>query len=375
MIYILIAMIISGVIAYLGDALGTIVGKKRLSLFRMRPRYTALFIAISTGIMITLSTFLIAMIVSKDVRVALFSFEQLKKDIDSLQAETAALGEIKNKLEEEKSILTADVEKLKTRVKIKETERLAFSKDEPLAITVIKANLPSKEVMKSITNLIISLSEHVRRRNVVVKPEIDFFTENKEQLAMLSNHIASSTKDVVIGAIAAENIIAGEELGNVRFIVVPNDLIFHKNQQIASMKIDGSLGRAEIAKTMQNFMDEINHEVVNVGMIANPLTGSFGNMSYNSMISFYDMVNKIKELNRKIKLIAVVPEDIYAIGPLNVVFRFEETGENLYITNSNVVASETTIAPEIASFTSETLPPDFISNPNDDVASESTNTK
>ena len=192
---------------------------------------------------------------------------------------------------------------------------------------------------------------------------------------MLSNHIASSTKDVVIGAIAAENIIAGEELGNVRFIVVPNDLIFHKNQQIASMKIDGSLGRAEIAKTMQNFMDEINHEVVNVGMIANPLTGSFGNMSYNSMISFYDMVNKIKELNRKIKLIAVVPEDIYAIGPLNVVFRFEETGENLYITNSNVVASETTIAPEIASFTSETLPPDFISNPNDDVASESTNTK
>ena len=46
------------------------------------------------------------------------------------------------------------------------------------------------------------------------------------------------------------------------------------------------------------------------------------------MISFYDMVNRIRELNRKIVLIAVVPEDTYAIGPLDVSFRFEEPGEN-----------------------------------------------
>ena len=81
-------------------------------------------------------------------------------------------------------------------------------------------------------------------------------------------------------------------------------------------------------------------------------------MSYGSMLSFYDMVNKIKELNRKIILIAVVPEDIYAIGPLNVVFRFEETGENLFSTDPNAIASSTPkVNSEIASFTSETLAP------------------
>ncbi|MBP5470522.1 MAG: DUF3084 domain-containing protein, partial [Candidatus Riflebacteria bacterium] len=109
MFYIIVSMVISGVIAYLGDKLGTLVGKKRLSLFGMRPKVTALFIAISTGILITLTTFGIGMMLSEDVRLALFSIDKLKKDIDTLQAESAALGEIKTKLENEKNILSADV--------------------------------------------------------------------------------------------------------------------------------------------------------------------------------------------------------------------------------------------------------------------------
>ena len=84
MLYIIVSIVISGVIAYLGDALGTLVGKKRLSLFGMRPRFTALFVAISTGIIITLSTFGIGMMLSDDVRLALFSIEKLKKDISLL---------------------------------------------------------------------------------------------------------------------------------------------------------------------------------------------------------------------------------------------------------------------------------------------------
>mgnify|MGYP003289615166 CR=1 FL=1 len=370
MLYILVSIIISGVIAYLGDALGTVVGKKRLSLFGMRPRVTALFVAISTGIIITLSTFLIGMMLSEDVRLALFSIEKLKKDIDTLQAESSALENLKNKLEQEKTSLSEDVARLTTQVKLKETESVAFRKDEPLAVTVIKAGQEPKEVMKAITNLIITLSDHVRRRHVLVKPEIEFFTENKEQLGSMANHIASSTDDLVLGAIAAENIIAGEELGNVRFILLPNDLIFQKNQQIASMEIDGTLSRTEIAKIMQNFMDEINHEVVNVGMLANPLTGSFGNMSYGSMIAFYDMINKIKELNRKIILIAVVPEDTYAIGPLNVVFKFEETGENLFNTDPNSIKPEDKQTTDIASFSSEALVSNQDSTASDTVTKE-----
>lgn len=326
-------MLISGIIAYIGDWLGTYVGKRRLTIFGFRPRVTALIVAISTGILITVFTLGVAATLSEDVKIALFSVNSLKAEKEKLEKETGILKIEKTSLEQEKLLLAEDVQRLNTIVRIKETESVVFRKDEPLAATVITTGNQAKEVMKQLTDLIISLSDRARKRGVKVQDEINFFTENKEQLAQMANHIASSTQDLVVGAVAAENVNAGENLGNVRFIILPNDLIFKKNKEIASVEIDGSTERSNIARTLKEFMDEINLEVTRLGMIANPLTKRFGDLSSESMMSFYDMVNRIKSLNRPIILIAVVPEDTYAIGPLNVTFRFEETGENLFTTD------------------------------------------
>ena len=71
-------------------------------------------------------------------------------------------------------------------------------------------------------------------------------------------------------------------------------------------------------------MEEINHEVVRQGMVGNPLTNRFGDLSSESMLSFYDMVNQVRNFGRKLSLVAIVKEDTYAMGPLNVSFRLEE---------------------------------------------------
>ncbi|GAB4271141.1 MAG: DUF3084 domain-containing protein [Candidatus Rifleibacteriota bacterium] len=332
MSYVIILMLVSGIIAYIGDLLGTYVGKRRLTVFGLRPRVTALIVAISTGILITVFTLGVAATLSEDVKIALFSVERLKEEKNKLEKETSILKIEKNSLEEEKRILAEDVERLKTIVRIKETESVVFRKDEPLAAIVIKAGNPEKEIMKELTDLIITLSDRARKRGVKVQDEISFFTENKEQLSKMASYIASSTQDLVVAAVAAENVNAGENLGNVKFMLQPNNLIFTKNMEIASIEIDGRKDRGMIARTLKEFIDEINLEVTKRGMIANPLTKRFGDLSSDSMISFYDMVNRIKALNRPIVLIAVVPEDTYAIGPLNVNFSFEETGENIYST-------------------------------------------
>ena len=342
MIYILILVIVSGIIAYLGDVLGTYVGKRRLTVFGLRPRVTALVVAIFTGVAITMTTLTIAAFLSDNVQIALFSLDKLKKEKKILVTETNQLAKEKKLLQQEKQKLSEDVDRLQTIVRIKETESVVFRKDEPLAAKVIVGQQKQKVVMKELTDLIISLTEKARQRGVKVQDEIPFFTRNKEQLGKMATYISSSTQDLVVGAVAAENINAGEHLGNVRFMILPNNLIFRKNQEIASLEIDGKLSRGELAKTLKEFMEEINHEVVKLGMIANPLTGRFGDLSSTSLISFYDMVNRIKTLNRKIMLIAVVPKDTYAIGPLNVSFRFEETGEKLFTTDETEAASTTT---------------------------------
>ena len=53
---ILVLVITGGAIAFIGDRLGSKVGKKKLSLFGLRPRHTSIIVTIVTGILITTTT-------------------------------------------------------------------------------------------------------------------------------------------------------------------------------------------------------------------------------------------------------------------------------------------------------------------------------
>jgi hypothetical protein len=83
---ILIVMMVSGVIAYVGDRVGHQVGRKRLSLFGIRPRYTSTIVAVSTGMLIALLAMLLAVIFSQQVKTALFRMNQISLQISQLEA-------------------------------------------------------------------------------------------------------------------------------------------------------------------------------------------------------------------------------------------------------------------------------------------------
>ena len=60
---VLLLVVLAGVIAYAGDVLGTVVGKRRLSLFGWRPKRTGQVVGVAAGILImlvTLSTLAVA---------------------------------------------------------------------------------------------------------------------------------------------------------------------------------------------------------------------------------------------------------------------------------------------------------------------------
>jgi len=79
-----ILAITGGLIAYIGDKLGTKVGKKKLTIFGLRPKHTSIVVTIITGTLITVSTIGILAIVSRDVRTALFGMEALKTELTTL---------------------------------------------------------------------------------------------------------------------------------------------------------------------------------------------------------------------------------------------------------------------------------------------------
>jgi hypothetical protein len=82
--------IVAGVIAYIGDRVGHQVGRKRLTLFGLRPKYTSTIVAVATGMLIALSVTLIALVASNQVRTAFFRLGQINVRINELQAQAIA---------------------------------------------------------------------------------------------------------------------------------------------------------------------------------------------------------------------------------------------------------------------------------------------
>lgn len=99
---IVVLVLTGGVIAFIGDRLGSKVGKKKLSLFGLRPKHTSILVTIITGILITTVTFGILAIASKDVRTALFGMNKLKAELNEkqsmLEEASGALVNVKNDL-------------------------------------------------------------------------------------------------------------------------------------------------------------------------------------------------------------------------------------------------------------------------------------
>ena len=94
---VLLIMIVAGGIAYVGDRVGHQVGRRRLTLFGIRPRYTSTIVAIGTGMLIAFSVTMVALLASKEVRTAFFRLSQLSSQIVTLRSQEQALEAKVNK--------------------------------------------------------------------------------------------------------------------------------------------------------------------------------------------------------------------------------------------------------------------------------------
>jgi hypothetical protein len=88
---VLLIMVVAGGIAYVGDRVGHQVGRRRLTLFGIRPRYTSTIVAIGTGMLIAFSVTMVAILASQQVRTAFFRLGQLNTQITQLKLQQEAL--------------------------------------------------------------------------------------------------------------------------------------------------------------------------------------------------------------------------------------------------------------------------------------------
>ena len=88
---ILLILILGGILSTLGDRLGSKVGKARLSVFKLRPKSTAVLITVFTGSIISAISFAIMVAFNSQLRVGLFELEDIQAKIKEREEELKKL--------------------------------------------------------------------------------------------------------------------------------------------------------------------------------------------------------------------------------------------------------------------------------------------
>ena len=131
---VVVLLIVSGIVAYVGNYIGRFFGKRRLSIFGLRPRQTATIFTVLSGVLIALITFGSVLLISRDARTALFGLEKLRgeisqtqKDLEKKAGELEAAQKAAEKTRKEIADLLATKKVLLTEVESARSRAVIFS--------------------------------------------------------------------------------------------------------------------------------------------------------------------------------------------------------------------------------------------------------
>lgn len=100
---VLLLVVLAGVIAYAGDRLGTLVGRRRLSLFGTRPRRTGQIVGVLAGVLIMLTTLGVLALAFQNATATLLNAQSTARELVRLRSElnsvTAEIGEYQVQLQ------------------------------------------------------------------------------------------------------------------------------------------------------------------------------------------------------------------------------------------------------------------------------------
>ncbi len=100
-ILVFVILVLGGVIATVSDRLGTKVGKARLSLFKLRPRDTAVVVTVMAGSILSAITLAILFATSKPLRTGVFQIDEIQKRLNQARRELKETTQEKNRVETE----------------------------------------------------------------------------------------------------------------------------------------------------------------------------------------------------------------------------------------------------------------------------------
>ena len=378
---ILVLAVVGGVIAFIGDRLGTRIGKKKLTIFGLRPRHTAVVVTIFTGICITTVTFGIMAAVSENVRTALFGMDRLNAliadtraalDFTSGELERAkneqeqASGELKKSEEEiarleaeqgglraesdrlsagnralmmekeglislngrlsgENETLQADIQTLGVRAnELRENilnlreGNIVYQAGEIIASGTIPAGLSHEEIERGLAGIAQLGTRNISTRLGENHTDQDIWIYGPEYDAAV-HAIEQSSVDMIVRIVAAGNLVRGDEI-RASIELYPNRIIYHDGELIIA-RVYTPEGQGEAAEqAIMAFLREVNVAASAKGILPDPIRGTVGVIEG---AEFYGLVQELGTHTDAVVISAYADGDTDAMGPLRLKFKIE----------------------------------------------------
>jgi len=288
-ILILTIALLGGIIALLGDRVGMRVGKKRLSLCGLRPKYTSMIITVVTGIMIAGTTLLLLAVVSKDVRTALFRMKTLQQELavtksellleqerlTELEAVTKELQEKQLALEVEKERLLKEIQAysgeasfLRANGNLDQRDRYLFKEGEILATTVVAAEADRATIQKQLETLLQTANQLALARGGRLPGKINEALVLATEFAPLANYAASlstAAKPGILRLVVARNTEVFTEVP-VSFAYFPNRRVFSAGEIIAEKEVSSLTAEEDLLDQIVTCLAEVKQTAITKGM-------------------------------------------------------------------------------------------------------------
>lgn len=378
---IIIMAIVGGLIAYIADKMGSKIGKKKMSVFGLRPRHTSVLLTVLSGIIISVLTICVMAVSSNSARTALFGMEKIQAELKALNKEKSAaadaLAQAAKDVEAKNGIISELDEKIKNSMAENDAieakladvnSKYAYAQEEVASLNAAREKL-SKEVGQledttaALRQGIINIREgqvFYRAGELVYSGVMHGGLSHEENVAQVNwllqsanetalQRLGITKKDENIQAIWISKKIAdhavsvldqskGNMLFRVRTVaniivgelvvcdieITENQLIYGDGSLIYQEEIDLSRITESYDTVILEFLNQVNHEAVKAGVLPDPLTGKVGNMDALTMIA---TSNEMRGLNGRIILSAYADGNITTAGPVKLTLKVRAADE------------------------------------------------
>lgn len=359
---ILTLAIVGGAIAYIGDRLGMNVGRKKLTLFGLRPKHTSIVVTIVTGVLIATASIGVLSIASQDVRTALFSMKEIQEELRGLQADYAEmrtqrdtaqmeLQEAESKLveaeesytqiiaelaeaestvqslqaqaallEEEMTELLARTEQLRESYELVRQDYdlvetafgqirggdIAFNASEVILTTVIKKGLSREQVQAALEQFVQEVDDVAYRRSARA-PDSEryraiFLPPGVIEFAV--EDVLLAPGDVIVRAVSEANSIPGVPV-RVYLENFPDEMVFSKGTVLAASTWDPNSG-VEIDLVILQILNQANNAALNAGVAISKERGAAVLLPGDE---FFEAIFASRQIDKPVQIRLVVAKD------------------------------------------------------------------